>query len=236
MDGRERIDSTTKAAGHPSGVQARGAQRTWTEGSESAHNNSPRAPLRCTSEGCPAHMDGRAKSIQQQKLQGTPQVYKRGVPSAHGRKGANQFTIIAPGHPSGVQARGTQRTCRKSIPCGSRSGRARSPAAALVRVAPQSTQSATANKPRGLLRRRESAELANLPRTDREPHGMDFLHVRWVPLACTPEGCPAAFVVESLSPFRPCAPGNPFRAAHDPCGASLRARRFLDAESGLLVC
>ena len=65
-------DSTTKAAGHPSGVQARGAQRTWTEGSESVHNNSPRAPLRCTSEGCPAHMDGRAKSIQQQKLQGTP--------------------------------------------------------------------------------------------------------------------------------------------------------------------
>ena len=34
---------------------------------------------------------------------------------------------------------------------------------------------ATANKPRGLIRRRESAELANLPRTDREPHGMDFL-------------------------------------------------------------
>ena len=27
--------------------------------------------------------------------------------------------------------------------------------------------------------------------------------------------------------------GNPFRAAHDPCGASLRARRFLDAESSL---
>eukprot|EP00964_Phaeocystis_antarctica_P034953 scaffold19916_cov71-Phaeocystis_antarctica.AAC.1 len=26
-------------------VQARGAQRTWTEGSESVHNNSPRAPL-----------------------------------------------------------------------------------------------------------------------------------------------------------------------------------------------
>ena len=95
--GKGEIDSTTKAPGHPSGVQARGAQRTWTEGSESVHNNSPRAPLRCTSEGCPAHMDGRAKSIQQQKLQGTPQVYKRGVPSAHGRKGANQFTIIAPG-------------------------------------------------------------------------------------------------------------------------------------------
>ena len=83
---------------------------TWTEGSESVHNNSPRALLRCTSEGCPAHMDGRAKSIQQQKLQGTPQVYKRGVPSAHGRKGANQFTTIATGHPSGVQARGAQRT------------------------------------------------------------------------------------------------------------------------------
>merc|ERR1712166_714378 len=104
------IDSTTKAAGHPSGVQARGAPRTWTEGSESAHNDSPRAPLRCTSEGCPAHMDGRERISSQQKLQGTPQVYKRGVPSAHGRKGANQFTTKAAGHPSGVQARGAQRT------------------------------------------------------------------------------------------------------------------------------
>ena len=37
---------------------------------------------------------------------------------------------------------------------------------------------ATANKPRGLIRRRESAELANLPRTDREPHGMDILRIR----------------------------------------------------------
>eukprot|EP00964_Phaeocystis_antarctica_P006511 scaffold3524_cov94-Phaeocystis_antarctica.AAC.1 len=39
-----------------------------------------------------------------------PQVYRRGVSSAHGRKGANQFTKIAPGHPSGVQAKGVKRT------------------------------------------------------------------------------------------------------------------------------
>eukprot|EP00964_Phaeocystis_antarctica_P119529 scaffold83250_cov25-Phaeocystis_antarctica.AAC.1 len=35
------------------------------------------------------------------------------------------------------------------------------------------------------------------------------VHVRWAPLACTPEGCTAAFVVESISPFRPCALGTP---------------------------
>eukprot|EP00964_Phaeocystis_antarctica_P061230 scaffold36562_cov38-Phaeocystis_antarctica.AAC.1 len=74
------------------------------------NNKSCRAPLRCTSEGCPAHMDGREQISSQKKPQGTPHMYKRGVPSAHGRKGANQFTIIAPGHPSGVQARGAQRT------------------------------------------------------------------------------------------------------------------------------
>eukprot|EP00964_Phaeocystis_antarctica_P126535 scaffold90217_cov39-Phaeocystis_antarctica.AAC.1 len=65
MDGRELISTHKKAPGHPSGAQARGAQRTWTEGSKSVHKISPRAPLRCTSEGCPAHMDGRAISIQQ---------------------------------------------------------------------------------------------------------------------------------------------------------------------------
>merc|ERR1712195_111980 len=80
------------------------------KGANQFNNKSPRAPLRCTSEGCPAHMDGRAKSIQQQKLQGTPQVYKRGVPSAHGRKGEIDSTTKAAGHPSGVQARGAQRT------------------------------------------------------------------------------------------------------------------------------
>eukprot|EP00964_Phaeocystis_antarctica_P099822 scaffold65603_cov74-Phaeocystis_antarctica.AAC.1 len=80
-------------------------------------------------------MDGREKSIQQQKPQGTPQVYKRGVPSAHGRKGANQLTIIAPGHPSGVQARGAQRTWtegrnrfnNKSLCARSRGSRATAP-------------------------------------------------------------------------------------------------------------
>eukprot|EP00964_Phaeocystis_antarctica_P017765 scaffold9841_cov15-Phaeocystis_antarctica.AAC.1 len=61
------------APGRPSGVQARGAQRKWTEGRNRFNNKSCRAPLRCTSEGCPAHMDGRAKSIQHQKPQGTPQ-------------------------------------------------------------------------------------------------------------------------------------------------------------------
>eukprot|EP00964_Phaeocystis_antarctica_P114135 scaffold78097_cov38-Phaeocystis_antarctica.AAC.1 len=55
-------------------------------------------------------MDGRAKSIQQQKLQGTPQVYKRGVPSAHGREGEIDSTTKAAGYPSGVQASGAQRT------------------------------------------------------------------------------------------------------------------------------
>eukprot|EP00964_Phaeocystis_antarctica_P123118 scaffold86779_cov47-Phaeocystis_antarctica.AAC.1 len=48
--------------------------------------------------------------MHQQKLQGTPQVYKRGVPSAHGRKGNIDSTTKAAGHPSGVQARGAQRT------------------------------------------------------------------------------------------------------------------------------
>ena len=33
----------------------------------------------------------------------------------------------------------------------------------------------TARRRRGLIRRRESAELANLPRTDRESHGLDVL-------------------------------------------------------------
>eukprot|EP00964_Phaeocystis_antarctica_P012067 scaffold6651_cov21-Phaeocystis_antarctica.AAC.1 len=55
-------------------------------------------------------MDGRAKSIQQQKHKGTPQVYKRGVPSAHGRKGETDSTTKAPGHPSGAQARSAHRT------------------------------------------------------------------------------------------------------------------------------
>ena len=32
------------------------------------------------------------------------------LPRFHGRKGANQFTKIAPGHPSGVQAKGVKRT------------------------------------------------------------------------------------------------------------------------------
>eukprot|EP00964_Phaeocystis_antarctica_P051032 scaffold29756_cov57-Phaeocystis_antarctica.AAC.1 len=32
------------------------------------------------------------------------------------------------------------------------------------------------------------------PRTDSRPS----VHVRWAPLACTPEGCPGAFVVESI--------------------------------------
>eukprot|EP00964_Phaeocystis_antarctica_P029005 scaffold16336_cov42-Phaeocystis_antarctica.AAC.1 len=55
-------------------------------------------------------MDGRAKSIQQQKPQGTPQVHMRGVPSAHGPKGVNRFNKKCPGHPSGLQGRGAQRT------------------------------------------------------------------------------------------------------------------------------
>eukprot|EP00964_Phaeocystis_antarctica_P097853 scaffold63920_cov51-Phaeocystis_antarctica.AAC.2 len=33
--------------------------------------------------------------------------------------------------------------------------------------------------------------------------------LRWAPLACTPEGCPGAFVGGSISPFRPCALGTP---------------------------
>eukprot|EP00964_Phaeocystis_antarctica_P097852 scaffold63920_cov51-Phaeocystis_antarctica.AAC.1 len=77
------IDSTTNASGHPAGVQAKGAKRAWTEGSE---------------------------SILQQQPQGTLEVFKREDPRAHGRKGANQFTTKATGHPSSVQARGVQRT------------------------------------------------------------------------------------------------------------------------------
>eukprot|EP00964_Phaeocystis_antarctica_P138101 scaffold102761_cov51-Phaeocystis_antarctica.AAC.1 len=42
------MDSTTKAAGHPSGAQARGAQRTWTDGRNGFNNKSCRAPLGAT--------------------------------------------------------------------------------------------------------------------------------------------------------------------------------------------
>eukprot|EP00964_Phaeocystis_antarctica_P125674 scaffold89341_cov26-Phaeocystis_antarctica.AAC.1 len=100
MDGRAKSIQQQNPQGTPQ-VYKRGVPSAHgRKGANQYNNNSHRAPLRCTSEGWPAHMDGRAKSIQQQKPQGTPQVYKRGVPSAHGRKGANQFTIIATGHPS----------------------------------------------------------------------------------------------------------------------------------------
>ena len=105
------IDSSTKAPGHPSGVQARGAQRTWTEGSESVHNNSPRAPLRCTSEGCPAHLDGRERIDSTTKNPGHPSgVQASGAQRTWTEGSESGQKITAPGHPSGVQARGAQRT------------------------------------------------------------------------------------------------------------------------------
>eukprot|EP00964_Phaeocystis_antarctica_P105064 scaffold70140_cov30-Phaeocystis_antarctica.AAC.1 len=100
MDGRERISSQKKLQGTPQvhklGVPSaherkganrfnnkspraplrctsEGAQGHGRKGAIRFNNKSPRAPLRCTSEGCPAHMDGRERISSQQKPQGTPQ-------------------------------------------------------------------------------------------------------------------------------------------------------------------
>eukprot|EP00964_Phaeocystis_antarctica_P139215 scaffold103960_cov51-Phaeocystis_antarctica.AAC.1 len=99
-------------AGHPSLVHLRGARALQllllNRFRPSVHVRW--APLACTPEECPAAFVVESIVLPSMcaghpslvHLRGA-QVYKRGVPSAHGlpsahgRKGANQFTIIAPG-------------------------------------------------------------------------------------------------------------------------------------------